>query len=78
MKIKRNFPSLDEVNMQNIKLYYLKLLKNIVSGTWGAIYITLKQLKTKRILPNDTIDPKGVTSIKKINSVDNVFIEGSN
>jgi hypothetical protein len=60
MKIKRNFPSLDEVNMQNIKLYYLKLLKNIVSGTWGAIYISLKQTRTKRILPNDTIDPKGV------------------
>jgi hypothetical protein len=60
MKIKRNFPSLDEVNMQNIKLYYLKLLKNIVPGTWGAIYISLKQTRTKRILPNDTIDPKGV------------------
>ena len=65
MKIKRNFPSLDEVNMQNIKLYYLKLLKNIVYGTWGAIYISLKQQKTKRILPNDTIDPKGV-AIKNV------------
>lgn len=73
MKIQRNFPSLDEVNMQNIKLYYLKLLKNIVSGTWGAIYITLKHQKTKRILPNDMIDPKGVT-IRKMNSVDsNIF-----
>ena len=73
MKIKRNFPSLDEVNMQNIKLYYLKLLKNIVSGTWGAIYITLNHNKTKRILPNDYIDAKGV-SIKKTNSVDsNIF-----
>ena len=65
MKIKRNFPSLDEVNMQNIKLYYLKLLKNIVSGTWGAIYISLKQTRTKRILPNDTIDSKGV-AIKNV------------
>ena len=65
MKIKRNFPSLDEVSMQNIKLYYLKLLKNIVYGTWGAIYISLKQQKTKRILPNDTIDPKGV-AIKNV------------
>ena len=65
MKIKRNFPSLDEVNMQNIKLYYLKLLKSIVKGTWGAIYISLKQQKTKRILPNDTIDPKGV-AIKNV------------
>jgi len=65
MKIKRNFPSLDEVNMQSIKLYYLKLLKNIVYGTWGAIYISLKQQKTKRILPNDTIDPKGV-AIKNV------------
>ena len=73
MKIKRNFPSLDEVNMQNIKLYYLKLLKNIVSGTWGAVYITLNQKKTKRILPNDHVDAKGST-IKKTNSVDsNIF-----
>ena len=65
MKIKRNFPCIDEVNMQNIKLYYLKLLKNIISGTWGAIYISLKQTRTKRILPNDTIDPKGV-AIKNV------------
>jgi len=73
MKIKRNFPSLDDVNMQNIKLYYLKLLKNIVKGTWGAIYITLKNQKTKRILPNNYIDSKGNT-IKKTISVDsNIF-----
>jgi hypothetical protein len=70
MKIKRNFPSIDEVNMQSIKLYYLKLLKNIISGTWGAIYISLKQKKTKRILPNDTIDPKGVAIKKNINQPD--------
>lgn len=69
MKIKRNFPSLDEVTMQNIKLYYLKLLKNIVKGTWGSVYMTLKHNKTKRILPNHHIDPKGV-SIKKSTSVD--------
>lgn len=67
MKIKRNFPSLDEVNMQNIKLYYLKLLKSIVSGTWGAIYMSLSHKKTKRILPNDTIDPKGVSIKKNVN-----------
>ena len=67
MKIKRNFQSIDEVNMQNIKLYYLKLLKNIISGTWGAIYISLKQKKTKRISPNDTIDPKGVAIKKNMN-----------
>ncbi len=75
MKIKRNFPSIDEVNMQSIKLYYLKLLKNIISGTWGAIYISLKQKKTKRILPNDTIDPKGVAIKKNINQPD---IQNSN
>jgi hypothetical protein len=73
MKIKRNFPSLDEVNMQNIKLYYLKLLKSIVSGTWGAIYITLNQKKTKRILPNEHIDPKGVTIRKTVSVDSNVF-----
>ena len=76
MKIKRNFPSLDEVNMQNIKLYYLKLLKNIVKGTWGSVYMTLKHGKTKRILPNYHIDPKGVT-IKKSTSVDSTIFRNT-
>jgi hypothetical protein len=76
LKIKRNFPSLDDVTMQNIKLHYLKLLKNIVKGTWGSVYMTLKHKKTKRILPNYHIDPKGVV-IKKSTSVDSTVFRNT-
>ena len=64
--IDRNFGSIDDIDMKSIKLHYLKLLKNIISGTWGSIYLTLKNTREKRILSNDTIDPKG---IRKVNSI---------
>ena len=68
MKIKRRFPSLHDITMQNIKLHYLLLLQNIISGTWGAVCMTLKQSKVKYILPNTSIDTQGNT-IKKVNSI---------
>jgi len=67
-KIDRNFASLDDVNMQNIKLHYLKLLGKIKSGTWGSIYLTLTSCRKKRILPNDNVDEKG-NALKKVSSV---------
>ena len=67
-KINRNFASLDDINMQNIKLHYLKLLGKIKSGTWGSVYVTLTTGRRKRILPNDQIDEKG-NSLKKVSSV---------
>jgi hypothetical protein len=67
-KIDRNFASLDDVNMQNIKLHYLKLLGRIKSGTWGSIYLTLTINRKKRILSNDHVDEKG-NVLKKVSSV---------
>ena len=58
--ILRNFASIDDIDMKNIKLYYLKLLKNIISGTWSSIYLTMKNTREKRIVSNDTIDSKGI------------------
>ena len=58
-KINRNFGSLDEIDMKSIKIHYLKTLKNILPGTWGSVFMTLKIRKEKRILPNDKIDIKG-------------------
>ena len=58
--ILRNFASIDDIDMKNIKLYYLKLLKNIISGTWSSIYLTLKNTREKRIVSNETIDSKGI------------------
>jgi len=34
----RNFPTIESVNMKNIKLYYLKLLKKIKREQWTGIY----------------------------------------
>jgi len=59
MSLERNFDSLDSLNMKNIKIYYLKLLKNIVGGTWGAIATHFKINRNQRITPNHYIDAKG-------------------
>jgi len=45
--------------MKNIKMYYLMLLKNILSGTWGAIITHLKINRKQRIPPNTFVDNKG-------------------
>lgn len=54
VKITRHFTSLEEINMTNIKIYYLQLLKNIIPGTWGAVYIGLYQSRQKKIISNDS------------------------
>jgi len=59
-KIARHFASVDDVNMMNIKLHYLRCLKNVIGGSWGSIYISLKAIRVRRIENNETIDPKGV------------------
>jgi len=64
--ILRNFASIDDIDMKNIKLYYLKLLKNIISGTWSSIYLTLKNTRERRIVSNDTIDSKGIRKSRSI------------
>ena len=59
MAIERNFCSLDDLTMKNIKIYYLKIVKNIIGGTWGAVLTHLKINRKQRILPNQYIDTKG-------------------
>jgi len=68
VKMERYFETLDDINMTNIKLYYLTVLKNIMSGTWGAISLEFKNTRVKRILPNNNVDLKG-NKIKKISSI---------
>lgn len=65
-KIKRHFASLDDLDMINIKLYYLKLLKKIIPEDWTFIYSSFQLSKQRRILPNETIDPKGVKIRKNV------------
>ena len=57
--VERNFCSLDDLTMKNIKLYYLKIVKNIIGGTWGAVLTHLKINRKQRIIPNNYIDTKG-------------------
>jgi hypothetical protein len=74
LKIDRIFNQLEDISMVSIKLYYLNVLNNILSGTWGSIFIQIKMSRTKRIIPNNSIDIKG-NKIKKSLSVDSSFME---
>ena len=58
-KIARNFISLDDIDMTSIKLYYLKVLKNIDPSKWGEIYNEFIQTRELKISSNTGIDLKG-------------------
>jgi hypothetical protein len=58
-KFERNFTSVDDIDMKNIKLYYLKLLKNVVPISWDKVYNHFRIQRTKRIKFNNTIDTRG-------------------
>jgi hypothetical protein len=68
LKIDKIFMNIEDISMDSIKLYYLNVLNNILSGTWGSIFIQLKMSRTKRIIPNNSIDVKG-NKLKKSASV---------
>jgi hypothetical protein len=70
MRVCRHFASLDDMNMQNIKLHYLRVLKHIQNGEtrWSELYNLLRMRKEKRILSNSSIDPAG-NKIRKYASV---------
>ena len=73
-KFYRNFATVNDIDMKTIKLYYLKVLKNITPGLWSKIYNHFKISRIKRIKTNNTIDPKGnnMNEIKKSISYDMV------
>ena len=68
-KFERNFASVDDVDMKSIKIYYLKVLKNIVPNFWNKIFSYFKIKRTKRIKNNNTVDVKG-NIIKKTVSLE--------
>jgi hypothetical protein len=59
VKINRHFAGLEDVTMEKIKIHYLKVLQKIIGGTWGAIYITMRTDRLKRIVSNDYVDSSG-------------------
>lgn len=58
-KLERSFECIDEITMTSIKIYYIRLLQNIVPESWPAIYHYFKVIRQPRIKSNDTIDAKG-------------------
>ena len=71
-KFHRNFMSATDITMQSIKQYYLKTLKNIVPEKWQQVYAFFSDTRTKKIQPNNTIDPKG-NKIAKALSMETSF-----
>lgn len=64
----RHFETIDDINMKNIKVYYLTLLKNILPEKWKEIFEYFKVLRKPRILENNKVDTKGnkITKVKSI------------
>ena len=58
-RFERNFASIDDIDMTQIKLYYLKVLKNIIPSSWSTIYNYFKMQQVKHIKFNNTVDGKG-------------------
>jgi hypothetical protein len=59
MKIDRHFASLDDIDMKNIKIYYLKLLKSFDEDTWSMLHEHFTSNRKQRICANPYIDAKG-------------------
>lgn len=67
-KLEYHFETLENINMTNIKIYYIRLLQNILKGTWGATYLHFKTIRRPKIVDNNKIDANG-NKLRKIQSV---------
>jgi len=68
IELNRNFESLDDINMTNIKIYYIKIMQNIQQQNWELIFQYFKENRKPKIVENDKIDEKG-NKITKAKSV---------
>jgi len=59
MAFERHFETLDDINMKNIKVYYIKLLQSLQGVDWTTIYDTFVKSRGPVILTNNAIDTKG-------------------
>jgi hypothetical protein len=64
--IERYYTCLDDINIISIKLYYLKLLKNIVPEDWQTIHANFLNKRRKRIMENNLVDSKGTRITKSV------------
>jgi hypothetical protein len=75
MNLDRHFENLDEINMKNIKLYYVTLLQNILPDKWNEIYNYFISIRKPRILENAKVDTKG-NKIAKAKSIGPGILNG--
>jgi hypothetical protein len=68
MRLERHFEDLDTINMKNIKIYYVEMLRNIKPGNWPLIHRYFMDNRKPRILENSSIDTKG-NRIHKVRSI---------
>lgn len=68
MRLDRHFEDLDSINMKNIKIYYVQMLRNINVINWSLIYRYFSEIRRPRILENILIDSKG-NKIQKLRSL---------
>ena len=66
--LERHFETLDDINMKNIKMYYIYLLQNIIPDKWYVIYNHFMRMRKPRIVENNSIDTKG-NKIVKVKSI---------
>jgi hypothetical protein len=59
MRLERHFESLDDLNMKNIKIYYVNLLANVKPDAWPQIHAHFAASRKLRIPANNAIDAKG-------------------
>jgi hypothetical protein len=59
MRLERHFESLNEINMKNIKIYYVKLLANVKPESWPQIHTHFAASRKPRIPANNGVDTKG-------------------
>lgn len=69
MKIENYFETLDDVNMKNIKIYYIKCLKNIQPDKWELIHNHFISNRVPKLIENTSVDVKGNKLTLKSNSI---------
>ena len=78
-KFERNFATINDIDMQSIKIYYLKVLKNILPNKWTQVYNYFTTSRNKKISVNTTVDLRGNKNrLSKMNSVGPGIIPDTN
>jgi|694.fasta_scaffold02223_5 hypothetical protein len=66
MHIDRHFEDLDSINMKNIKIYYVEMLRNIKNTEWVKIYNHFIGNRMPRIKENTSVDTKGLKKTRSL------------